>query len=174
MSRAETLALDIRAQALALTSCCSTLTMTADYGQRVYEYTLDMVWNKEQGLTLALTAPQEVAGVTVRVEAGETALEYEGIRIETGAITPDGLSPVDAIPALLRYACEGFIAACTQESLEDTETLHVVYRDGEGTPGVGTEAALWFDTKTHAPLVGELSVDGTTVIRCVFSAFTAA
>lgn len=170
-SKAEEQALTIRTEYLAMTSCTSQLTVTADYGERVYDYGLNLTWQKESGYTLAVTAPEDIAGVTIRAADGETTLEYDGARIETGAVTPDGLSPVDALPALLTYAKEGFMAECVEETVGETQTVRVLYREPDATPGTGVEASLWFDAVGHGLLRGELSSDGVTVIRCVFTDF---
>lgn len=170
-SKAEELALTIRTEYLAMSSCTSKLAVTADYGERVYEYGLDMGWQKENGFTLSVTAPEDVAGVTIKVAEGQTALEYDGARIETGTITPDGLSPIDALPAFLTYAREGFMAECIEETLGETQTLRVVYREPDATPGTGMEANLWFESAGHGLARGELSSDGVTIIQCVFTEF---
>jgi hypothetical protein len=170
-SKAEELALNIRAEYLSMTACTAKLDVVADYGERVYNYGIDLNWKKESGYLLAVTAPEDIAGVTVSVEAGQTVLEYDGARIETGAITPDGLSPIDALPAFLDYAREGFMAECVEEELGEIQALRVSYREPDHTPGTGLEASLWFDTVSHALLRGELSSDGLAIIRCVFGEF---
>ena len=104
--RSEQLALDIRGDYLAMTACTATAEMTADYGQRVYEYSM------EGETVLSITAPENIAGIQARIQNGETALEYDGVRLETGPLNEQGLSPVDALPVLLAAAREGFIAEC--------------------------------------------------------------
>ena len=42
----EELALDIRAEYLGMAACAATAEITADYGQRVYEFTLDLQYTK--------------------------------------------------------------------------------------------------------------------------------
>lgn len=170
-SKAEELALTIRTEYLAMSSCSAKLAVTADYGERVYDYGLDMAWQKDSGFTMGITSPADIAGVTIKAAAGETALEYDGARIETGAITPDGLSPIDALPAFLKYAQEGFMAECTEETLGETQTLRVTYREPDAAPGAGIEVNLWFDPVGHGLLRGELSSEGVTVIQCGFSEF---
>ncbi len=165
---AEEEALAIRAEYLELTSLEGCVEVTADYGERVYAYGMEISWQQEGESTLTVTSPQEVAGVKVKLEAGETALEYEGARLETGPLSSDGLSPVDAVPTLLRYAREGFMAECGTEALGETETVRVTFRAPEAQPGEGNECVLWFDRATHVPVRGELSVDGFTVIQCLF------
>lgn len=170
-SKAEELALEIRTEYIGMAGCTASMEVTADYGQRVYEYGMDLAWAKEGGTTLTLTAPEEVAGVTVRVEAGQTALEFDGARIETGALSEDGLSPIDAVPALLTAVKEGFMAECTQEDMDEAHTLRVCYRSPDTAPGTGTEVTIWFDAGTHALLRGEIAVDGFTAVQCTFTGF---
>ena len=171
-SQAEQLALEIRGEYLDMTACNATMDVTADYGQRVYDYTIEAAYVKDGETTLTVTAPEIIAGVTARLSKDSTVLEYDGVCWETGALNPDGMSPVDAIPALLAYAREGFIAECGMETVNETELLRIVCRDPEGTAGAGEECSLWFAPDTHALLRGELSQDGYTVIQCVFSQFT--
>ena len=171
VSRAEQLALDIRGEFLEMAGCTAGLEVTADYGQRVYTYGIDLNYQWEGDTTLTVTAPENIAGVTARIRAGETLLEYDGVQVETGPLDESGMSPVDAVPALLEYAREGFIAECGMENWEEDEVLRVVCREPEATAGEGAACSLWFDPSTHALLRGELSQDGFTVIQCVFSYF---
>lgn len=171
-SPAEELALAIRGELLDMTACTAGMELTADYGQRVYEYTMQVSYERGGETVLTVTAPEEIAGVTARIREKDTVLEYDGVRWETGALTPGGMSPVDAVPALLTYAQEGFMAECGMETAGDAKLLRVVYRDPEGTAGVGEECSLWFDPQSHALTRGELSQDGFTVIQCVVTEFS--
>ncbi len=167
---AEDPAQTIRTEYSALASCTGIAEITADYGQRVYDFTLDFsVADGET--TLTITAPEEVAGVTARIAAGETRLEYDGVMLETGLLSQDGLSPVSALPVMLSYARSGFSDQWGQEEAEEETLLRVDYRDAAETPGCGTEASLWFHPEGHGLARGELMVDGYRVITCVFTEF---
>lgn len=169
ISEAEELALSIRGEYLAKPSCLCQAAVTADYGQRVYQYQMEAASTAEETV-LTLSAPETAAGLTARLKAGESALEYDGLFVETGPLSEDGLTPISAVPALLDAARSGYIRACALE--EDGSLLRVDCGDPEGTPGVGTEYALWFDTSSHSLTRGEVSVDGFRVILCEFSAFS--
>ncbi len=160
----------IRGQYLEMSACSGHADFTADYGQRVYTYGVDFTWRREGETLLTLTAPENVAGTTAHISAGETVLEYDGVMVETGPLNLAGLSPIDAIPALLAYAREGFMAECTLEEGE-SPTLHLICRDPETQPGEGTEGELWFSPETGALLRGEISEEGFTVIQCEISNF---
>ena len=167
-NEAEELALQIRGEYLAMSSYAGQAAITADYGQRVYQYELAVAVDGEE-TTLTLSAPDTVAGITARVTGQDGQLEYDGLSVETGPLDPEGLSPVSAVPALLEGARSGYIVSCALE--EDGTLLRMDCGDPEGTPGTGSEVSLWFDTSTHALSRGEISVDGFRAILCEFTDF---
>ena len=169
---AEEAALNIRTEYLAMTACSATVDITADYGQRVYEYTLAVAWQKEGETVLTVLEPENIKGITARVQNGSARLEYDGASLETGMLGAEGLSPMEAVPAVLDYILTGYIAECDFETTEETQQIWFCCRDPERAPGVGTEAAFWFDQSTHALKRAEVLSDGYTVIQCVFTDFT--
>ena len=169
-SQAEELALTIRGEYLAAGGCTATAEITADYGQRVYTYTMDVSLEGEETV-LTLTAPETVAGIRARTAGEESWLEYDGAILETGPLTQDGLSPVSAVPALLDSARAGFMDSCVLEQLDQTQTLRVTCRDPALEAGEGMQTTLWFDADTHALLRGEIAVDGRMVIACILTGF---
>lgn len=169
---AEELALTIRTEYLAMKACNTTVDITADYGQRVYEYTMSVSWQKDGETVLTVEKPENIAGITARIQSGSVMLEYDGASLETGMLSADGLSPMEAIPAVLEYILSGYIAACDFEVVGEEEQLWFCCRDPENSPGTGTEAAFWFDTESHALNRAEVMSDGYTVIQCIFTDFT--
>ena len=169
VSEAEELALTIRGEYLAADSCTARVAVTADYGQRVYQYEMAIAVNGDETL-LTLSAPETVAGLTARLTGEEHLLEFDDVSVETGPLDETGLTPVSALPALLEAARSGYITAC---ALEEEETvLRVDCGDPAGKPGMGVETVLWFDAATHVLTRGEVSVDGFRVILCEFVEFT--
>lgn len=165
------LALELRGDFLSREGCSGTMDLTADYGQRVYTYTVEFSGTKQDGTTMVLTAPEEVAGITAKIVQGQTSLEYDGVQVETGPLNSDGLSPMDALPAFLAAMESGYMAETGSEMLGETEVLRICCRDPELDPGQGLETVLWFDKAQKTLLQGEVRSDGATVIRCAFSAF---
>ena len=95
ISQAEQLALVIRGEYLEAESCLTQVSLTADYGQRVYQYELEASVTPEE-TTLTLTAPETVSGVVAHLQDGESALEYDGMWVDTGPLDNQGLTPVSA------------------------------------------------------------------------------
>ena len=164
-------ALAIRSSYLESTGCTAQLNVAADYGQRVYTYTVNVTATGEETV-LIVAQPQELAGITVRVNGANGRLEYDGAILETGALDGDGLTPLSAVPALLESARSEFMDSCTIEKLGEQDTLRILCRDPEEAAGQGRETTLWFDAQTHALVRGEIAVDGYRVILCEFSQFS--
>lgn len=164
---AEAQAVAIRGEYMAMTSYSLQAQVNADYGQRVYDFTLSVTWDGEE-TTVAIREPEMLAGVTARITGDEGTLEYEDLSLETGFLDEDGLSPVSALPALMEAARSQYIDRCT---LTDG-MLEVHCADPEQKPGTGREVTLWFDTQTHALTAGEISQDGRRVIACEVTEFS--
>ena len=165
------LTLDIRGEYLALERVTAQVEVGTDYGRRVYAYRMELDWRREGDTTITVTAPEEVSGITARISAGETFLEYDGVSLETGPLDETGLSPIGVGICLLEAAAEGFIAESGFDTLDERTCLRLLCRDPESMPGEGTECTLWFDKDTHDLLRGEISVDGRRVVECAFTSF---
>lgn len=169
---AEELALNIRAEYLTMTACTAAVDITADYGQRVYEYSTDMAWSKDGETRLTVTAPEKIAGITARIRDGSSFLEFDGASLETGVLSGTGLSPIEALPAVLDYIGSGYIGAFDFEMNGEEKFLWFICRDPGCQPGVGIEAAFWFDPTSHALKRAEILSDGYCVVRCEFREFS--
>ena len=165
------LVLEIRGDFQAMDSWSGRMDLTADYGQRVYEYTVSFTGSRAEGTTLTIEAPEEAAGISAVSKEGQTWLEYDGVRLETGPLDEAGLTPMDALPALLSAMESGTVAEVGTETDGQTELLRLTIRDPDLPPGTGRETVFWFDKARKTLLRAELRSDGVTVIRCMFSAF---
>lgn len=170
-NEAETMLLQARSRYLEMTACQGHMDMTADYGQRVYTYGVDFSWEKEGETLLTLTAPESVAGAAAHIAKGETALEYDGVMLETGPLDTAGLSPIDAVPAILACLREGFLAECVLEDWDGETRLHLVSRDPNAEPGAGVETDLWLNGESLDLVRAEFSDGGFTVLRCDCAGF---
>ena len=167
MSEAEELALTIRGEYLETTRWTGRAAVTADYGQRVYQYEMTVTASQEETV-LTLTMPENISGITARIVGKEGLLEYDGLSVETGPLDGEGLTPVSAIPVQLEAARSGYMTTCT---LEEEGLLRVECGEPEGSPDSGRIVTLWFDGETHALRKGEISVDGFRVILCEWTEF---
>lgn len=154
-----------------MAGCSATVDLTAEYGDRVYDFTVDAVCRKDGETVLTVTAPELIAGITARLAEGETVLEYDGAALSLGELDGAGLTPVSAVTELLRQAASGYMAECSWADEEQTR-LQALCRDPEAEENTGSEFLLVFDRDTQALLSAELSRDGVRVLTAQFSEFT--
>ena len=165
------LVLDLRSDFQTMDTWAGQMDVTADYGQRVYEYTVSFTGSKEEGTVLTILAPEEAAGITAEAKDGQTWLDYDGVRLETGPLDPDGLSPMDALPALMEALETGSVTETGAENDGTRDILLVTIGDPDLPAGRGRETVFRFDKSRKTLLEAELRSDGAAVIRCVFSEF---
>jgi hypothetical protein len=116
--------------------------------------------------------PELIAGITARLHDGEGYLEYDGASLSTGALTGDGMTPLDAVPFLMEQLTKGYMAKCAYVGEGEDQTLTVTTRDPDGEEGTGSQCTLTFDPDSHDLLGAELSYDGFTVLTAQFNDFT--
>ena len=141
-SEAEQLALLVRGEYLEMTACSLDASITADYGQRVYQYELSAAVGEEETVQTGTLDSEGLTPMSALPALLETA--------QSGYIAACALEEQEGGGRLLRIDCG----------------------DPEGEPGTGTETTLWFDSDTCALVRGEISVDGFRVITCECSNFT--
>ena len=139
-----------------------TLKLTADYGTRVYEYTVSYTGSGDIG-TLEILQPESIAGLRAELREGSAYLVYDGTEFETGAILPDGVSPVDALPMLITQWQTGYVTDAVSESYKGLDTVAL-------TTAVSDAVSLrtWFDGETLLPVHAEISYNNSVVLFCDF------
>ncbi len=168
----EQLAAVIRGEYLSMEAWSAEVDVTADYGETVYEFTVDAAWQRDGETVITITRPELLAGITARIQDGEAVLEYDGAGLSIGPLDGDGLTPVAALPALMKCVTTGYMASCTWEEDGESRLLRVLCRDPELAEGEGTEYTLWFDAATHGLTRAEVSVDGAVRLTAVLRDFT--
>ena len=98
----------------------------ADYGQRVYDFRLSYQGDGRDG-TVTIIEPESVSGAQLEIEDGESSLSYDGARVYTGQLLPDGLSPADALPAMISAFREGMASQVSSEDWEGTGCVMAVF-----------------------------------------------
>ena len=150
-----------------------TFDLQANYGERVYQFTVELGGSREEGTALTVTQPELLAGITARITSqGEGVLEYQGTGRSLGVLDEGGLTPMSALPTLIEAVGEGYIDRCAWRTQGEEKLLEVVCRDPTVEAGEGTEYVLTFDPETYALVGGEVQVAGETVLTVTCSNFT--
>ena len=170
-SDCDELALSMRTHYLSALSCTARAEITADYGDRVYQYEAALSGNGLEG-RMEITAPEEIAGLCILWGEGAGAMEYDGALLTTGALSPDGLSPADAMPLILESCCRGSMLDSCLEELGEQSALRVGLANPDLPEDAGSRVDVWVKPDDFTMLRAEVSSQGSTVVTLDFSEFT--
>ncbi len=132
-----------------------TAELTASYPDRSAAFTLR--YALENGVQrVTVLSPASISGISARVEQGGTALEYDGLILDTGDLDDYGLSPMSALPLLADALCRGHADAFWTQ--EDEDVVKILYDDH-------TDVQVWF-SDGMIPSHAELICDGTVTVAC--------
>lgn len=156
----------IREQYRALEEFSAEATVATDCEGRIYEYQAAFSGTLTSG-AMTVTAPEELAGCSITWDENGLVLDWEQVELDTGTLNQDGLTPVDAMAAILTCCTEGLLVECSQEA-EGTE----LYAELENPKSAGCTAQCWFDSESGALKRADLTSGGKTLVTLAFSTFT--
>ncbi len=168
---AEDQALALRESWLQMSSFQSNVSITADYGDRAYQYEAACSGNAEAGEVL-VTAPESIAGTGTAWEEGETLLEYDGVWLETGQLSGDGLSPADALPVILAACQSGAILESGLEDWGEEQQALYLLTENPKTNAEESRIAIWADPESGALYQAEIYWANERVIHMTFTDFS--
>ncbi|MBR5381888.1 MAG: hypothetical protein IK136_04635 [Oscillospiraceae bacterium] len=138
------------------------MTLTADYGEKVYEFKVRWTGTEENG-RLEVLSPESVAGLTAVLDERGGRLIYDGAAFETGGLFGDGLSPAEAAPLMLGAWKSGYAVERSSESVDGEKTAALTYELSGGD-----RLKTWFDAETLLPLRAEITENGFAVLTAEF------
>ncbi len=122
----------------------------AEYDDRSAEFTLDYSAGPD-GCTVTVLAPEIIKGVSAHVAAGETALAYDSVVLDTGLLDEFGLTPMSALPLLVEAMKTGYLDSAWEE--DDQLAALIV-------PSDEVSVELRLDKYAKIPLSAEIASAG--------------
>lgn len=153
-----------------LTAYSGEAEVTADYGDKVYQYQITLSGD-DRGGEVQVTQPESIAGTGCRWKKGNCTATYEDITIATGHISGDGLSPADAMPVLLEALGSGREIAAEEQKLDGKEVLFLELAN-PNHPEEVSRVQVWLDKANGALCRGEILWQDRTVITVDFDTFS--
>ena len=140
-------AVSLRNSVLRCNQCSFNAQVTADYGDSLYTFGMDCEFDSERNMSVTVTAPETISGITARVSKGTGQLTFDDKAL-TFALLADGVITPISVPWLFMEALTGgYISACGKDGakvriqIDDTFSeaqFHVdIWTKGDGTPERG-------------------------------------
>ena len=118
--------------------------VTADYGQELYEFSVDCQVDKTGKLSFSVAAPESISGITGEISASGGALKFDETALAFPFLADGQITPVAAPWVLMNTLRSGYLTSCGTEggilriSLDDSyedDALHVdVWLDQQDMP----------------------------------------
>lgn len=161
-------ALDFRTSLLSASSCTFTTEVTADFGQRVYEFTLDCAYHSEDNYAdLRVTAPDTIAGIAASVDGEDAEVKFENVSLELGTMAGGHVAPMQ-LPQILGDAWTyGYVDSIGKAG----DGYLVTYRTGYDSDEL--LIYTYFDTQM-VPIRSEVYYEETCVLAADIENFAAA
>lgn len=144
-------AMKLRAALLAA-GCSFDAEITADYGDKIYTFSLSCQADASGNLTFEVTAPESISGITGRITDEGGFLTFDDAALAFPLLADGQLSPISGPWVLLKTLRSGYVTACSAEgeglrlSVDDSyeeDALHLdIWLDGGDLP---TRAEILWD-----------------------------
>ncbi|GHV05441.1 hypothetical protein FACS1894217_02310 [Clostridia bacterium] len=157
-------------QAFAASAFSAEVRISADFGDRVCDFTVAYSGAADGSATIKVLEPKEIAGITARVGATQTSLVYDGLILELGRLDGSAMTPCDAAVSVVRALREGRAAESGRADLNGVACNQITYTALEN--GKTVQRQVWLDAATLVPLHAEILADGRRVVTCEFSGAT--
>lgn len=147
-----------RAGLLNAKGCTFTAEVTADYGDLVYEMTMDCA--AADGTTaITVTEPEPISGITADIANATGTVTFDGMALDFGVLEDGQLAPL-AAPGI---AVESWNTAYIASAGEADGYYRVTYENGYEDEKIIVDT--WFSVDDHIPQYAELRTGSRSLIK---------
>lgn len=138
---------------------CFDADLRAEYADKTVDFRLRCLRTPD-GYTVTVLAPEIIRGISARMDADGSELEYDGLLLDTGDLSPYGLTPLSALPRLAETLTRGHMDSQWEE--DGLLVLQLLLDDHSA-------ATVWFEPEGMIPVRAELMEDGSVKVFCDIS-----
>ena len=120
-----------------------TTDITADYGEKIYNFTLDCKSDNCGNIQFVVTAPENIAGIGGEISQGGGKLTFDDEALAFALLADGCASPVSAPWLIVRALLGGYINSCAQHSDGLMVQIDDSYEENQLTLEVWTDQQLY-------------------------------
>lgn len=109
--------------------CSFRANITADYGTKLYEFTLDCQADREGNLTFTVVTPDSISGISGKINTQGAHLTFDDKVLAFEPIADGQITPVTAPWVLIMTLHGGYLNGCTKDGDGFLLTIDDSYRD---------------------------------------------
>lgn len=130
-------------------------------------FTVKCNYEKGQGATTSIIAPEEVKGISATVNE-KLSVTYDGMILSAGALTE--ICPANCLPYLMGAISEGYITEWGGDTLEGESCLRITF-DTTSPSGEKILCVVWFYEENQIPVYAEFLQDDQVVLTALIHSF---
>lgn len=150
-------AMALRGEILKASSCEFDVQVTADYGDKLYQFGMSCQGNEMGDLDFTVSEPETIAGVTGVVSAAGGKLTFGDTALEFPLMADEQITPVMAPWVFLKTLRSGYITAAGREG----ELLRLSIDDSYQEDALHLD--IWLNGD-NVPVRGEILYDGRRIL----------
>lgn len=147
----------LRSRLLKAATCSFDTQITADYGDKTYQFSMACQGDDQGNLTFTVTAPETIAGITGKVTNQGGALTFDDVALQFDLMADDQVTPVSAPWILLKTLRSGYLTAAGTEE----DQLHLTIDDSYEDDALTLD--IWLDGE-DVPIRAEILYDGRRIL----------
>lgn len=157
-------AMKLRASLLGCLGCSFDVTITADYGDEIYEFAMACEADGRGNLNFTVTQPETIAGITGNVSSGEGKLTFDDVAMKFPLMADGQVTPISGPWIFVKTLLGGYLTAVNQEE----SLLHLTVHDSYEEDALRME--IWLN-ESDAPVCGEIFYDGRRIVTMAVTNF---
>lgn len=156
--------MELRAQLLAAQSCSFDVEITADYGDKVYAFSMICSADNHGDLTFTVNAPETIQGITGTVSDTGGALTFDDVALQFEPMADGQVSPVSAPWILIKTLRGGYLTSAGTEG----DLVHLTIDDSYEEDALQLD--IWLNSQ-DVPIRAEIVYDGRRILSLAVSNF---
>ena len=108
-------AMELRTKLLRSAGVCYDADITADYRDRIRQFSMSCRADEKGTVTFTVTEPETLCGITGRIDGQGGALTFDDVALHFELLTEDGLTPVSGPWILMKTLRSGYLTSACRE-----------------------------------------------------------
>ena len=153
-----------------MTGCTMEATVYCGWTAQETAFTLRCYYNPNGESTVAVQAPETVAGVKAISSGTELSVMYDEDCLPAGTLSDEEISPAVCLPRLMSALRDRWRLEENKESWVDVDCVRLAV-DQSGLHDGRVVSTIWLRADDATPLRGEIAVDGEIILTAEFTDF---
>jgi len=150
-------AIALRERMLQSQGCSFSAAVTADYGEKVYQFRTDCSADREGNLVFSVIEPDSISGISGRITQKSGQLTFDDVVLAFELLADGEISPVSVPWILVNTLRGGYLASCGP----DTDGLRLTILDSYDEDALQMD--IWLD-EDGIPAYAEILWQGRRIL----------